>query len=573
MCHKVQNDPKGNPHLLKNDSTCGTSAFPNPDGSVVVRVAFDGCYTRAQDSRYRTTVHIEGLAVDGRMTSYKEELSCPEPLLAALTAGPTVQSIAPPVALMFLLDLLATVLLAQGPWGALAFAPKMGYMDKWGTLADRQVLDWAKSPSLLPALDTPSASHCSSVPAPDRLPCGPRQVQQAECVGLGCCYNPTEWRVPCYYANKVTAHCTPDGHFSIVLSRNVTSPPLRLDSVRLASGQGERCAPASRNNGFVFFQFPLSACGTTFKESGSRHVYENELVADRQVLASPSGSITRDSNFRLTVRCSYSAEDSLPVSIQIATPPAPAGVAEQGPLTLEMRLARDAKYSSYYSGPDYPVVKVLRAPVHVEVRLLARRDPALVLVLHDCWATPSTNPLQKPQWLLLQDGCPYKGDNYRTRVVPIREDSGLPFPTHYQRFVVSTFTFVEGASQQILSGQVYFHCSVSACAPSALESCNISCNTNPPGRSRRASSGEHRSPEKWLTLVTSDGPVDFFHKDANMVIHEASPKSLYPSALMQWDNILFLVAGLVAVLTVGMFSVIALKKHQAAQGGQNLPYA
>nr|XP_028569898.1 zona pellucida sperm-binding protein 4-like [Podarcis muralis] len=444
-------DPKGNPHLLKNDSTCGTSAFPNPDGSVVVRVAFDGCYTRAQDSRYRTTVHIEGLAADGRMTSYKEELSCPEPLLA---------------------------------------------------------------------LDTPSASHCSSVPAPDRLPCGPHQVQQAECVGLGCCYNPTERGVPCYYAKKVTARCTPDGHFSIALSRHATRPPLRLGSVRLASGQGERCAPASRNNGFVFFQFPLSACGTTFKESGSRHVYENELVADRQLLASPSGSITRDSDFRLTVRCSYSAEDSLPVGVQIATPPPPAGVAEQGPLTLEMRLARGATYSSYYSGLDYPVVKVLRAPVHVEVRLLARTDPALVLVLHDCWATPSTNPLQKPQWLLLEDGCPYKGDNYRTQLVPIGADSGLPFPTHYQRFVVSTFTFVDGASQQVLSGQVYFHCSASACAPSALESCRISCNTNPLGRSRRASSGQRRLPEKWLTLVTSDGPVNFFHKDADTVVHE-----------------------------------------------------
>lgn len=64
----------------------------------------------------------------------------------------------------------------------------------------------------------------------------------------------------------------------------------------------------------------------------------------------------------------------------------------------------DKSYSSYYTDSDYPVVKALRDPVYVEVRILQRTDPELVLVLHHCWATPSINPHQQMQWPVLVDG-------------------------------------------------------------------------------------------------------------------------------------------------------------------------
>ena len=61
-------------------------------------------------------------------------------------------------------------------------------------------------------------------------------------------------------------------------------------------------------------------------------------------------------------------------------------------------------YSDYYRDADYPVTKVLREPVYVEVRILERTDPNLVLLLEDCWATSTPNPLSLPQWSLLVDG-------------------------------------------------------------------------------------------------------------------------------------------------------------------------
>lgn len=51
--------------------------------------------------------------------------------------------------------------------------------------------------------------------------------------------------------------------------------------------------------------------------------------------------------------------------------------------------------------------------------------------------------------------CPFQGDNYRTRLIPMGPASPeLPFPSHYQRFVISTFTFVEPPGMAVLEGEV-----------------------------------------------------------------------------------------------------------------------
>nr|XP_042717815.1 zona pellucida sperm-binding protein 4-like [Chrysemys picta bellii] len=422
MAQKVvssSSDAEGRPQALQSNPACGTRVEQHANGSMVVEAFYTGCYVNERDGSFVMTVQIEG-----PVASYKEELRCPNHLLAR---------------------------------------------------------------------DAPSPSVCSAVQASARLPCAAPPTTQGDCEELGCCYQPGDRLTPCYYGDKgeqrlssarlllhggggqgspgkwlqqrlplpaemlhgsspVTAQCTPDGQFSVAISRDVTVPPLDLSSVHLVSAHGSRCAPVSRNEAFVVYRFPLSACGTTVQASGDQRVYENELVADRQVLTSRSGSITRDSTFRLTIRCSYSAEDFLPVNVVVSTLPPPPPAVGQGPLALEMRLATDEHYGTYYADREYPVVKFLRDPVHVEVRILQRTDPSLALVLHQCWATPSTNPLQQPEWPILVEGCPYEGDNYQTQLVPVSEASGLQFPSHHQRFIVSTFTFVDTTSQRALSG-------------------------------------------------------------------------------------------------------------------------
>ncbi|KAL2303049.1 hypothetical protein Nmel_010508 [Mimus melanotis] len=309
--------------------------------------------------------------------------------------------------------------------------------------------------------------------------------------------------------SPVTAHCTPDGQFSIAVSRHVTLPPVALDSVQLASGHSTGCVPVLTNNAFVVYQFPLSACGTSFQMTGDQAIYENELVASRDVKTGNLGSVTRDSIFRLHVRCSYSISgSSVPLSVQVFTlPPFPA-VSQTGPLSLDLRVASDGSYTSYYTDSDYPVVKTLRDPVYAEVRILQRTDPDLILVLHHCWGTPNPNPQQQLQWPILVDGCPYAGDSYQTQLMPPSFTSGLLFPSHYQRFTLYTFTFVDSTSQEKLSGLVYLHCSASVCHRSVKESCVTTC----PSRVRAKRSAEHPF-QQGTSHVSSKGPVIFLQHE------------------------------------------------------------
>jgi len=67
-------------------------------------------------------------------------------------------------------------------------------------------------------------------------------------------------------------------------------------------------------------------------------------------------------------------------------------------------LADDVAYNSFYTEGEYPVVKVLRDAIYVEIKLLERTDPSLVLTLGRCWTTTTSNPHSLPQWDLLVDG-------------------------------------------------------------------------------------------------------------------------------------------------------------------------
>lgn len=63
-----------------------------------------------------------------------------------------------------------------------------------------------------------------------------------------------------------------------------------------------------------------------------------------------------------------------------------------------------AAYTSFYSENDYPVNKVLREPVYVQVEVLEIIDPLVYLTLDHCWTTTSPNPQDMPQWDILING-------------------------------------------------------------------------------------------------------------------------------------------------------------------------
>ena len=64
----------------------------------------------------------------------------------------------------------------------------------------------------------------------------------------------------------------------------------------------------------------------------------------------------------------------------------------------------DEAYKSFYTVADYPIYKVLQEPVYVQVHILERTDPNIVLNLEKCWATADPSAASLPQWDLLVDG-------------------------------------------------------------------------------------------------------------------------------------------------------------------------
>ncbi|XP_055071436.2 zona pellucida glycoprotein 2, like 1 isoform X5 [Misgurnus anguillicaudatus] len=341
----------------------------------------------------------------------------------------------------------------------------------------------------------------------EKVQCGEPSITPANCQAINCCFDGHQ----CYYGKTVTVQCTRDGQFVIVVARDITLPSLSLDSISLLGGRDPPCGPVGTTASFAIYQFPVTACGTTTMMDGDYLVYENKMTSSYEVGIGPLGSITRDGSYALLFQCRYSGTGVEALVVVVNTVPPPPPVSAPGPLSAQLRLANgqcsakgcvqdDQAYFSFYSNDEYPVTKVLREPVYVEVRILGRTDPNIVLKLEQCWATSNPDPLSMPQWHLLVNGCPYQDDRYLTNTIPVDGSSGLQFPTHHKRFTLKMFTFVESTSMAPLFQSVFVHCSTSVCTPTVADSCVQSCN-----RRRRDAGTSEDAPR----AVVSSGQIRF----------------------------------------------------------------
>uniref|UniRef100_A0A665UQ66 Zona pellucida sperm-binding protein 4 n=1 Tax=Echeneis naucrates TaxID=173247 RepID=A0A665UQ66_ECHNA len=271
--------------------------------------------------------------------------------------------------------------------------------------------------------------HTCEVEEASKISCGLPGITASECDHINCCF---DGRM-CYYGKAVTLQCTKDAQFIVVVARDATLPNLDLETIRFL-GSDQNCGPIGTTSAFAIYQFPVTACGTVVTEEPGTLIYENRMASSFEVAVGRWGAVTRDSSFEYEVA-----------------------------------------FSSYYQDADYPVPKVLRDPVYVEVRMLERTDPNIVLTLGRCWATCDPYPHSLPQWDLLIDGCPYRDDRYLTQLVPVGSSPDILYPTHYRRFIFKMFTFVATSSVIPLREKVYIHCDATVCQPSLGNNCEPRC--------------------------------------------------------------------------------------------------
>ncbi|KAG2466058.1 ZP4 protein, partial [Polypterus senegalus] len=196
--------------------------------------------------------------------------------------------------------------------------------------------------------------------------------------------------------------CTLKGQF-VVVSDNVTLPPQDLGCIQLVDSSSPSCSPVTSLSSFVMYQFPVSACGSTVQMAGGNVTCQNTMSAAITVRSGPEGSITRDSVYKLFFQCTYSGSQDVQVEAEVypVTPTLP--VVDQGLFDLELVIATDSSYRSCYVDADYPVTKTLSDLVAVEVHIMKRTDPNLVLTLGDCWLTPGPSASSLPQWSFLNE--------------------------------------------------------------------------------------------------------------------------------------------------------------------------
>ncbi|XP_037100225.1 uncharacterized protein LOC119117805 [Syngnathus acus] len=105
----------------------------------------------------------------------------------------------------------------------------------------------------------------------------------------------------CLFKTEDMIVCSADGIITVVTTPTATWPAVQPERTTLLD---PTCRPKETDATRVLFQFKLNSCGTR-TTVGDYMLYENEILHDRRLIADGANSISRDSQFKLTVRCFY----------------------------------------------------------------------------------------------------------------------------------------------------------------------------------------------------------------------------------------------------------------------------
>ncbi|XP_073510901.1 uncharacterized protein [Phyllobates terribilis] len=283
--------------------------------------------------------------------------------------------------------------------------------------------------------------------------------------------------------------CLSNGTMIAVVDSTVTKPAFDAHKAHL---RDPNCTPSEATSEKALFSFAAYTCGTTRRFDGDYLVYENEVTFDRQVLFPEQPIISRDSSYRLTLRCRYPIRDTLWIGGQhrnavsgIATSRAKGGsdtfsivldistlnqlvwlsILFYGMLRrrarhhmADLKLAKDESYTAFYQDGDFPVSVQPTDVLHFQADV---QSPEPMAELKDCWATTLPNKNGMTQWELIVDGCGVAAEDFSTDVQASSERS--------PRFKVKL--------QEPPISQLSIYCNVIICdAITHRESCTKICN-------------------------------------------------------------------------------------------------
>ncbi|CAK6949369.1 zona pellucida sperm-binding protein 4-like [Scomber scombrus] len=309
---------------------------------------------------------------------------------------------------------------------------------------------------------SPSKSLNCAVPTGEQVTCAPSGVPSSECEGLGCCKDPST--DACYYPLD---ECTADQHFVFAIRANCESvPSMRVDPTKLIIPGHPNCKPVIVNDKVAIFKFGVTECGARAFEVGETKIYLAEVQTTVKALNLKYGVITRYDPLRFMVECRYSkgpmgdpqlSLTSVGYLVKIPTSPLPPSVDSNGLYGVQLRIAKDNTYSSYFPTYHQPLRLLLGKPVYLELRLKSPKPDAVILVNY-CVAYPRS---AKNALVLIYEGCANPNDPS----VSVLVVSNLPKNRYQRRFMVRAFQFMDQKTNKYLDEEIYFMCSAEVCRP------------------------------------------------------------------------------------------------------------
>uniref|UniRef100_A0A3Q2C9I4 Zona pellucida protein AX 1 n=1 Tax=Cyprinodon variegatus TaxID=28743 RepID=A0A3Q2C9I4_CYPVA len=262
----------------------------------------------------------------------------------------------------------------------------------------------------------------------------------------------------CYFP-LMTTRCYPNGTISALAVKVESVPNLNPSWLTL---KDQSCSPVFSNDHFAQFIFSADSCGTTRTFFDHYMLYENEIGLYYHGKRGAAHTSPVDPEYKQTVSCYYVVNDTQTIAFntksRLYEPKAEIG---SGQMSIQMRQATDSSYENFYKAEDYPVEKYLREPLYFEVELALSTDPNLELILDNCWATLQEERTSLPSWDIIVNGCAYSGDNYATVFHTVSMDERVSFPSHYKRFSMKMFAFIQ--EDKVLKHEVYVHCDLVIC--------------------------------------------------------------------------------------------------------------
>ncbi|AWP06082.1 putative uromodulin-like [Scophthalmus maximus] len=217
----------------------------------------------------------------------------------------------------------------------------------------------------------------------------------------------------------------------------ITSMGLNPHSGNLAVGN---CSWVRAHGDVVWYEVEarVGACGNKLRTNRTHVIYSNSLF-----IYPTNVSFARPTS--LPFSCAYprNTDTSLDVAIRPILPTAPGLSGSGTKARATMTLFRNSNFTEPYRSGS--VILPVGSPLYVGISVV---DPSFAVVLEDCYATHSSNPVDPTRYYFIQNKCPTD-----PRQVALVESGS----SRQARF--SALLFLRQGEYR----DIYLHCSLSLC--------------------------------------------------------------------------------------------------------------